>query len=124
MRNRARLIAGSLIAVSFAVGALSGMAVEESLGLDWFDFLDEDEVEDSILAGFDLTDAQRRQAEAALERQEDRLEEYWEARLPEIRLILRESHAEIRQILTPEQQDAFDRRVRELGDEFPEENGD
>ena len=121
MRKRTRFVAGVLIGLSFGVGGLAGMAIEESLGLDWFDFLDEDEPEDSILAGLDLSDEQREQAERILDRQEDRLEDYWEGRLPELRAILRESNAELRQILTPEQQRVFDRSVRELGDRVPDE---
>ena len=121
MKKGTRFIAGLIVASAFAVGGLAGMAVEESLGLDWFDFLDEDEPEDSILAGLDLSAEQRRQAETILERQEDRLENYWEGRLPELRAILRESNAELRQILTPEQQRVFDRSVRELGDRVPDE---
>ena len=121
MRERARFVAGILIGVSFAVGGLAGMAIEESLGLDWFDFLDEDEPEDSILAGLDLSAEQERQADEILDRQEDRLEDYWEGRLPELRAILLESNAELRRILTPEQQRVFDRSVRELGDRVPDE---
>jgi len=121
MNRRTRFVAGLLIGVSFAVGGLAGMATEESLGLDWFDFLDEDEPEDSILAGLELSPEQQRQAEDILDRQEDRLEEYWEGRLPELRSILDESNAELRAILTPEQQRVFDRSVRELGDRVPDD---
>ena len=119
--RRTRLIAALTVAAAFSAGALSGMVAEEALGLDWFDFLDEDEVEDSILAGLDLSGAQRDEADEVLDRQEDRLEDYWEGRLPELQAILRESHAEIRQILTPEQQRVFDQRVRELGTYIPPE---
>ncbi len=121
MKTRTRVVAGLLIGVSFAVGGLAGMAIEESLGLDWFDFLDEDEPEDNILAGLDLSAEQERQAEEILDRQEDRLEDYWEGRLPELRAILLESNAELREILTPEQQHIFDRSVRELGDRVPDD---
>ena len=41
MRPRARAVGVLLLAASFAVGSLAGMAAEEALGLDWFDFLDE-----------------------------------------------------------------------------------
>ncbi len=119
--TRARLVAGSMIAIAFAVGGLAGMAVEESLGLDWFDFLDEDEVEDSLLAGIELTDAQQQRAEEIFDAQEDRLEDYWEVRLPEIHAILDEAYAETRRILTPEQQRVFDERVRERGYQVPED---
>ena len=123
MNGRARGIAALLLLTVFSVGALSGMALEEALGIDWFEFLDEDtdEAEDSLLVGLELSREQRARAEEILERQEDRLEAYWESRIPEIEGILHRSYAEIRAILTPAQQAAFDRRVRELGGRVPGE---
>lgn len=105
-----------LLAAAFAVGGLAGMAAEEALGLDWFDFLDEDAQpgEDRLFAGLALTAEQERRIDAARERREDRLEVYWESRLPDIQRIMAESYGEMRQALTPEQRPAFDRRVREL----------
>ena len=123
MKRRARVVASLLLSLVFGVGALTGMALEEALGIDWFDFLDEDwdEAEGRLLAGIELTREQRSQAEAILEQKEDRLEDYWESRLPEIWEILRESHDQIRAILTPEQQIVFDRRVDALGGRVPEQ---
>ena len=121
--RRTRLVAGLLLGLAFAVGGLTGMALEEALGIDWFEFLDEDydESEDRLLVGMELTRDQRNQAEEILEREEDRLEDYWESRLPEIQGLLHQTYAEIRAILTPEQQQLFDRRVDELGGRVPEE---
>lgn len=118
-----RLVAALLLALAFTVGGLTGMALEEALGIDWFEFLDEDggEAEDRLLSGLELSGEQRAQAAEILERQEERLEAYWESRLPEIQSILRQSYAEIGAILTPEQREVFDRRVRELGGRVPEE---
>ena len=118
-----QLVAVLLLALTFAVGGLAGMALEEALGIDWFEFLDEDhdESEDRLLAGLDLTVDQRSQAERILEREEDRLEEYWESRIPEIQHILRRTYADIRAILNAEQQASFDRRVEALGGRVPGE---
>ncbi len=112
-----------MLLLAFTVGALSGMAAEEAFGIDWFDFLEEQRGTDNdrLLAGLGLTPEQRARAEEVLERQEDRLEEYWEARLPEIRQLLDESYAEIRTTLTAEQQAIFDRRVRKLDGRVPAE---
>jgi len=122
VRLHPRLIGALLLLLAFGVGGLTGMALEEALGIDWFEFLDEDdEGEDSLLAGLGLTGDQRDRAEAILEREEDRLEDYWESRIPEIQGILRDTYGEIRAILTPEQRALFDRRVRELGGRIPEE---
>ena len=126
MNGRARGIAAMLLLTVFSVGALSGMALEEALGIDWFEFLDEDtdEAEDSLLVGLDLDRGQRARAEEILERQEDRLEEYWEGRVPEIQGILQQSYSEIRALLTPEQQPLFDERVRDLRGRVPVEARD
>lgn len=116
MRQRARAVGALLLAATFAVGGLAGMAAEEALGLDWFDFLDEDAApaEDRLFAGAALTDAQERRIEQIRDRREARLEGYWESRLPDIQRIMDDSYGEMRGVLTPEQQAAFDRRVREL----------
>ena len=123
--GRGRFVAALMLLLTFAVGGLSGMVAEEAFGLDWFDFLDEDAGgEDRLLRGLNLTNEQRSSTDAVLDRQEDQLEEYWKARLPEIRRILQQSHGEIRALLTPEQQARFDERVRALGDENPMDLGD
>lgn len=123
MKSRTKLVAALLLVLSFVVGGLTGMAMEEALGIDWFEFLDEDydRGNDRLLVGLDLSSDQRSRAEQILEREEERLEDYWEDRLPEIQGILQETYSEIRGILTPEQQGRFDRRVRELGSRVPEE---
>lgn len=116
MKHRARAVGALLLAASFAVGGLTGMAAEEALGLDWFDFLDEDAAptEEPLFQGMGLSGAQRRQIETIRDRREDRLEGYWEGRLPDIQRIMDDSYGEMRQVLTPEQKPAFDRRVREM----------
>ena len=117
MTRRPALVAAVMLALVFGVGGLTGMALEEGLGLDWFDFLDEDneEVDDEILSGLELTEEQRARVDGILEAQEERLEDYWESRIPDMRGIVGISFQEIRAILTPEQREVFDRRVRERG---------
>lgn len=116
MRQRARAVGALLLGASFVVGGLTGMAAEEALGLDWFDFLDEDAApaESRLFAGTELTPAQRRQIGDIRERREERLEDYWEGRLPDLQRIMDDSYGQMRAVLTPEQQPAFDRRVREM----------
>ena len=120
--KRAGRVAGLLLLATFAVGGLAGMAIEEAAGLDWFDSLDQDESEDvRLLEGLALTQDQREAIERILDRQEDALEDYWKARMPEIQGILAGSYEEIRELLTPEQQARFDTRVRGLGGRVPVE---
>lgn len=123
--RRPRAVAALLLALTFATGGLAGMALEEAAGLDWFDFLDEDARRDGrLLEGIGLTGPQREQVERILERQEDRLEEYWNARLPEMQAIAAGSYDEIRAVLTPEQRALFDRRVEAQGARAVQEPGD
>ena len=126
MKPRARLIAIGLLLLSFVVGGLSGMALEEAAGIDWFEFLDsdKDDRDNHLLAGLDLSSEQRARAEGMLERQERTLEQYWETRLPELRRMLDSTYAEIRLILTPGQQALFDQRIRKLDGDVPAELDD
>ncbi|HEX6910356.1 MAG TPA: hypothetical protein VF142_08170 [Longimicrobium sp.] len=116
MRQRARAVGILLLAASFVVGGLAGMAAEEALGLDWFDFLDEDAVpaDERLFTGMGLTEAQRRQIEGIRGRREERLEAYWEGRLPDIVRIMDDAYGEMRQVLTAAQRPDFDRRVGAL----------
>lgn len=120
--KRAGGVAVLLLLVTFGVGALAGMAVEEAAGIDWFDFLDRDEQEDvRLLDGLSVTADQRAAIERILERQDDSLEEYWEARMPEIQGILAGSYNEIRALLSPAQRERFDQRVQDLDGRVPVE---
>jgi Spy/CpxP family protein refolding chaperone len=116
MRHRARIVGALLLAATFLVGGMAGMAAEEALGLDWFDFLDEDATLDDgrLFAGMQLTGEQERRIDEIRERREDRLEAFWESRLPDIRRIMDDAYGEMREVLTPEQRPAFDRGVSEV----------
>lgn len=116
MKNRARTVGILLLAATFTVGALGGMAVEEAMGLDWFDFLDEDASpsEDRLFAGMELTARQRERIDDIRDRREDRLEAYWASRVPDIQRIVDQSYGEMRAVLPPGRHAEFDRRVREL----------
>jgi Spy/CpxP family protein refolding chaperone len=124
VRNRARAVGILLLAATFTVGGMAGMAVEEAMGLDWFDFLDEDAApsEDRLFAGMELTAAQRARIDEIRERREDRLEAYWASRLPDIQRIVDESYGEMRAVLPPERHADFDRRVRGLRARTPVES--
>jgi Spy/CpxP family protein refolding chaperone len=122
MRPGVRAVAGLLLALSFVIGALTGMALEEALGIDWFEFLEEgDEPEEQLLTGLDLSRDQRALVEQILDEREDRLESYWGTRLPEIRGIMTQSYGEMRSVLTPEQRAMFDTRLAGLRNRVDEE---
>ena len=126
MKLGRRTVGALMLVVTFVSGGLVGMALEEALGIDWFEFLDTDRDDRgrSLLAGLELSSEQRARAKQILERQEDRLEQYWEDRLPEIERMLEESYTEIRADLDPEQRAKFDKRVRKLKGRVPEEMRD
>ena len=123
--KRATQVAILMLSLSFTVGALAGMAVEEATGIDWFEFLDktndDDDGPSELTAGLNLSSEQRTRVHGIVERQEDELEDYWKGRMPEIQGILSKTYAEIRSLLTAEQQQVFDRRVRELDGRVPAE---
>jgi hypothetical protein len=123
--KRATQVAILLLSLSFTVGALAGMAVEEATGIDWFEFLDkandDDDSSSELTAGLNLSSEQHTQVDRIVERQEDELEDYWKGRMPEIQGILSKTYAEIRSLLTAQQQQVFDRRVRELDGRVPAE---
>ena len=120
--KRGKGLAVALLAVTFAVGGLAGMALEEATGIDWFEFLD-DENDDGteLMTGITLTDEQRERIDDIIDRQEDELESYWEARMPEIRTVLDGTYGEIRALLDPSQHAEFDKRVASLGGRIPVE---
>lgn len=121
MTGRPRFVASLLLLLTFVVGGMAGMALEEALGLDWFDFLDEDNrpEQGQLLAGLQLTPEQRDRIDDILDAQEERLEEFWEGRMPEMRAIVVESYDRIRQVLTPDQRREFDARVEARGITVP-----
>ena len=123
--TRPRKVAALLLVLTFSLGALSGMAIEEATGIDWFEFLDtesdaeRDEL--NLLGGIQLSGEQRERIEEIVDRQEDDLENYWKTRMPEIQGILARTYAEIRTHLTADQRRAFDRNVSTLKGEVPKE---
>jgi Spy/CpxP family protein refolding chaperone len=120
--KRGRTTAILLLALTFVVGGLSGMALEEGAGLDWFEFLDDDNEDGAeLMTGINLTADQREKIDDIIDRQEDELEDYWESRMPEIRTVLDGTYAEIRALLDPSQQQQFDRKVASLGGQIPVE---
>jgi hypothetical protein len=123
--KRANKVAALLLILTFSVGALAGMAIEEATGIDWFEFLDEDRDDDTddvrLLSGLQLSAAQRETIDDIVDRQEDDLEAYWKGRMPEIEAIMAKSYAEIRTHLNADQQAVFDGTVRKLKGSVPEE---
>jgi Spy/CpxP family protein refolding chaperone len=116
-----------VLAAVFLVGLAAGAVVEEAVDdVRWpfagrndgahqpsDDPLDDDAEED-FLERLGLRPEQYTAVEKALDARQDRLERYWRDKMPDLRAIIDSSRAEIRLLLTPEQQAAYDRWVTDL----------
>ena len=69
----------------------------------------DDDAEEDFLESLDLSAAQLDSVDELLERREDHLEDYWKTRLPDLEAVIDSSRREIRDLLSPEQQAAYDR---------------
>ena len=69
----------------------------------------DDDAEEDLLETLRLSRAQEDSVDQLLEAREDRLEEYWKSRLPDLQSIVDSSRQEIRAVLTPGQRDTYDR---------------
>ena len=69
----------------------------------------DDDAEEDFLESLGLGRAQLDSVDHLLDRREDRLEDYWKSRLPDLQSLVDSSRQEIRALLTPEQRAAYDR---------------
>jgi hypothetical protein len=69
----------------------------------------DDDAEEDLLETLGQSRAQDDSVDQLLEAREDRLEEYWKSRLPDLQAIVDSSRQEVRAVLTPGQRDAYDR---------------
>ena len=126
MKGGSRGLAALVLAAVFILGLTCGVVVEDLLDdmdwpvlgqweeSDWEDEADDDDADEALLEGLSLSREQRAEIERILERREDRLEAYWSRRLPEIQALIDSTRAEIRNLLTPDQQVVYDRRLDQL----------
>jgi hypothetical protein len=120
----ARRTAVLLLVAVFLVGGAAGWVAEEVVDeIHWPghqhkdktpDRPDDDEpfdddAEEDLLETLGLSRAQDDSVDQLLEAREDRLEEYWKSRLPDLQAIVDSSRQEIRAVLTPGQRDTYDR---------------
>jgi len=124
MRWAARRTAVLVLLAVFLVGAAAGWVAEEAADeIHWpfghgedksRDRPDEDEpfdddAEEDLLETLGLSRTQLDSVDRLLDRREDRLEQYWKSRLPDLQAIVDSSRQEIRAMLTPEQRASYDR---------------
>jgi hypothetical protein len=129
MISRTRRTAILVLLAVFLVGGMVGWLLEEVVeDRDWpslemehddddggpgdNDPMDDD-AEEAFLKRLGLSGEQYRAADRLLDEREDRLEAYWKGRIPEIEAMVDSTRLEIRKLLTPEQQAAYDRWIEE-----------
>jgi hypothetical protein len=69
----------------------------------------DDDAEEEFLESLGLSRGQLDSVDHLLDRREDRLEDYWKSRLPDLQSLVDSSRQEIRGLLTPDQREAYDR---------------
>ena len=116
-RRRALIALLLVFAAGLAGGALLEDLVDE-IDRPLFAAADHDDEDDfseeRLLRSLDLTGEQRSRVERAFAAREDRMETYWEGRLPELESMIDSSREDIRAILTPEQRAVYDSQLRRL----------
>ncbi len=117
MITRTRRTAVLVLLAVFLVGGMVGWVLEEIVDdRDWPSLEvehDDDDAEEAFLKRLGLSAEQYRTADRLLDEREDRLEAYWSGRIPEIEALVDSTRQEIRKLLTPEQQAAYDRWIEE-----------
>ena len=117
-------IIGILLLAVFLAGGAGGWLLEDVVDdIDWpggriegstpgrpdDDEPLDDDAEEDFLETLGLSRAQLDSVDDLLDRREDRLEDYWKSRLPDLQALVDSSRQEIRMVLTPEQRAAYDR---------------
>jgi hypothetical protein len=131
MSGRSRRTAVLVLLVVFLTGGAAGWVFEEAVeDIVWpWDRSDrdqetdaqsddplDDDAEEAFLETLGLTRAQLDSADRLLDAREDRLEQYWRERLPDMQSLIDSTRAGIRALLTPEQRAAYDEWVRRQAD--------
>lgn len=105
--KRARLMGLLVLAMMFAVGALTGAATMRVVAGDEIPSRGEREAGErpSLFERLNLTPEQRAEVDAIMERRRDEVDEFWKQHGPQMRAIMDSARAEIRTVLTPEQRE-------------------
>jgi uncharacterized membrane protein len=126
MSSKTRRTAVLVLLAVFLVGGAAGWVLEEVVeDMDWPAFLadrhgqspdrsgdpTDDDAEEDFLETLGLSREQMMEVDRLLDAREDRLEEYWRTRLPEIEAVVDSTRAGIRSLLTTDQRAAYDRWV-------------
>jgi Spy/CpxP family protein refolding chaperone len=113
--GRTRLVGFGLIAVVFMVGSMTGAAMDRVITAQTTsrEAKGEEARRTHIIEQVEMTDEQRARIEAILERRSERMSATWAEIAPRLDAITDSARVEIMQVLTPEQQADYERRLEE-----------
>lgn len=117
-QSRTRLVGFGLLVATFLVGALSGAAVDRVLGAEEPDTAprrerddDDDRRRSYVIDRIEMAPEQRASIDAILERRSERMRAVWHEVEPRLDAITDSARTEIFQVLTPEQQAEYERKL-------------
>ncbi|MBR9990334.1 MAG: hypothetical protein KFH98_11295 [Gemmatimonadetes bacterium] len=102
--KRARMMGVLVLAIMFSVGALTGAATMRVTTAEETRTQQGETRRPDLFETLELTGEQRTQVDAIMERRRDEVDAFWKEHGPELRAIMDSVRAEIRTVLTPEQQ--------------------
>jgi Spy/CpxP family protein refolding chaperone len=112
--RRARLTGLIMLAIMFAVGALTGAATMRVVSADDTALRSRPSGEQpEMLDRLQLTPEQRASADVIIERRRAEMEAFWDEHRPTLRAIADSARAELRALLTPEQRELEERLMAE-----------
>jgi Spy/CpxP family protein refolding chaperone len=104
--KRARAMGLLMLAVIFAVGAMTGAATMRVANGDRTEPREEIESRErrpSLWDRLELTSEQRAQVDGIMERRRDEVQAFWNEHGPQLRAVMDSARADVRDVLTPEQ---------------------
>lgn len=104
--KRARAMGLLMLAVIFAVGAMTGAATMRVANGDRTEPREEVESRErrpSLWDRLELTPEQRTQVDNIMERRRDEVQAFWNQHGPQLRAVMDSARADVRDVLTPEQ---------------------
>ena len=123
--TRVRAVGLGVLAVTFVVGLLAGAAIMRAFdaGDDRRD-RDDDRRRGYVFEQLDLTDAQRAAIDSVLEVRRAQVDAFWDSAGPRLREIVDSTRAGIKDALTPEQRDEYERLLREARERHRDDDRD
>lgn len=105
--KRARVMGLLMLAIIFAVGAMTGAATMRVASGDKAEPRETAESRDrrpSLWETLDLTPEQRARVDDIMERRRGEVQAFWTEHGPQLRAVMDSARADVREVLTPEQQ--------------------